>query len=246
MPLPPAPKLEVSESDRKELIALSRLRSIPRGILLRVSIILSAAEGKANHLLARQLSTTITTVLLWRKRYQRDGLAGLFEDRPRSGRPKRISEYKEAAIVEATMKTIPRDATPWSVRTMAGAQKVSPATVLRIWRKHKLQPHRVESFKFSNDPDFAPEGARHRRALPESAGQSYRPERGREKPDSSAGPHTADSAAAARPARTANTRLQAPRHHDTVRGPERSGRNGDWRVPAAPPASGVSPVSGAD
>jgi len=28
--------------------------------------------------------------------------------------------------------------------------------VLRIWRKHKLQPHRVESFKFSNDPDFAP------------------------------------------------------------------------------------------
>jgi hypothetical protein len=28
--------------------------------------------------------------------------------------------------------------------------------VLRIWRKHKLQPHRVESFKFSNDPNFAP------------------------------------------------------------------------------------------
>ncbi len=39
---------------------------------------------------------------------------------------------------------------------MASSQKVSPATVLRIWRKHKLQPHRVESFKFSNDPDFAP------------------------------------------------------------------------------------------
>ena len=39
---------------------------------------------------------------------------------------------------------------------MASRQKVSPATVLRIWKKHKLQPHRVESFKFSNDPDFAP------------------------------------------------------------------------------------------
>jgi len=39
---------------------------------------------------------------------------------------------------------------------MATNQKVSPATVLRIWKKHKLQPHRVESFKFSNDPDFAP------------------------------------------------------------------------------------------
>jgi len=42
-----------------------------------------------------------------------------------------------------------------SVRAMAASQKVSPATVQRIWKRHKLQPHRVESFKFSNDPEFA-------------------------------------------------------------------------------------------
>ena len=174
MPLPPAPKLDVTESDRKELVALSRQRSIPRGILLRVNIVLGAAEGRANHLLARELSTTMTTVLLWRKRYETDGLAGLFGDRPRSGRPRRISEDKEAAIVEATIKTVPRDATHWSVRTMALSQGVSPATVLRIWKKHKLQPHRVESFKFSNDPDFA----RHRGALHESAGQRDCAQRG--------------------------------------------------------------------
>ncbi len=156
MPLPPAARLLVSEGDRKELLALTRQRSIPRGILLRVSIVLGAAEGRANHVLARDLSTTVTTVLLWRKRYEGEGLAGLFADRPRSGRPKRISDNKEAAIVEATMKTVPKDATHWSVRGMAASQKVSPATVLRIWKKHRLQPHRVESFKFSNDPDFAP------------------------------------------------------------------------------------------
>src|SRR4051794_28619067 len=98
MPLPPAPRLEVSESDSKELVALRRQRSIPRGILLRVNIILGAAEGRANHLLARELSTTMTTVLLWRKRYETDGLAGLFADRPRSGRPRRISADQEAAI----------------------------------------------------------------------------------------------------------------------------------------------------
>jgi putative transposase len=68
------------------------------------------------------------------------------------GRPKRISEQREAAIVEATMKTTPKDATQWSVRAMAAAQKVSSATVQRIWKKHKLQPHRVESFKLSSDP----------------------------------------------------------------------------------------------
>jgi transposase len=156
MPLPPAPRLVVRDADRKELISLSRQRSIPRGILLRVNIVLGAAEGRANHVLARGLSTTVTTVLLWRNRYDAEGLAGLFSDRPRSGRPKQIPAAEEAAIVEATMKTVPPDATHWSVRAMAASQRVSPATVLRIWKKHKLQPHRVESFKFSNDPDFAP------------------------------------------------------------------------------------------
>ena len=156
MPLPPAPRLTFSDADRKEILSLSRQRSIPRGILLRLNIVLAAAEGRANHLLARELSTTVTTVLLWRSRYETEGLAGLFSDRPRSGRPKQIPAAKEAAIVEATIRTVPKDATHWSVRSMAASQKVSPATVLRIWKKHKLQPHRVESFKFSNDPDFAP------------------------------------------------------------------------------------------
>lgn len=123
---------------------------------MRVNIVLGAAEGRANHVLARELSTTLTTVLLWRNRYEGEGLAGLFSDRPRSGRPKQIPAAKEALIVEATMRTVLRDATHWSVRAMAARQKVSPATVLRIWKKHRLQPHRFESFKFSNDPDFAP------------------------------------------------------------------------------------------
>src|SRR5271154_2051180 len=156
MPLPAAPKLLLSGSERRKLLAISRHRGTPRGVALRVDIIRGAAEGIANHVLARNLSTSLPTVLLWRRRYANKGIEALLEDRPRSGRPKQISEKREAAIVEATIKTIPRDATHWSVRTMAASQKVSSATVQRIWKKHKLQPHRVESFKFSNDPEFAP------------------------------------------------------------------------------------------
>src|SRR6202166_855182 len=155
MPLPPAAGLALSEAERKELVALGRQRSSPRGIVLRINIVLEAAEGLANRVVARKLSTSVRTVLLWRKRFGSDGLAGILEDRPRSGRPKQISVEREAAIVEATMKTTPKDATQWSVRAMAAAQKVSSATVQRIWKKHKLQPHRVESFKFSSDPQFA-------------------------------------------------------------------------------------------
>ena len=155
MPLPPASKLSLTDSDREQLLEISRHRSTPRGKVLRVDIVLGAAQGIANHVLARNLSTSLPTVLLWRRRFDSGGLAAVLEDRPRSGRPKQISAEREEAIVEATLKTTPKDATHWSVRAMAASQKVSPATVQRIWQKHKLQPHRVESFKFSNDPEFA-------------------------------------------------------------------------------------------
>jgi transposase len=156
MPRAPARALRLAGRELQELLQVSRHRSTPQSIVLRTEIVLGAAEGVANKKLARQLATTLPTVLLWRKRYESEGLAGILEDRPRSGRPKQISEKKVAAIVDATMKTKPRDATHWTVRTMAKTQGVSRATVHRIWQKHKLQPHRVESFKFSNDPDFVP------------------------------------------------------------------------------------------
>src|SRR5258707_1262766 len=124
MPLPPAAELGLSDAERKQLIALGRHRRCPRGIVLRIHIVLGATEGLANRVLARKLSTSVPTVLLWRKRFESDGIAGILEDRPRSGRPKRISAEREAAIVEATMKTTPKDATQWSVRAMTAAQKV--------------------------------------------------------------------------------------------------------------------------
>src|SRR5438309_5348199 len=156
-----AARLVLSEGDKKQLMRIGRHRSTPRGIVLRVEIVRAAAEGMANHAIARKLSTSLPTVLLWRKRYEAEGLTGILEDKPRSGRPKEISAEREAAIVEATLKTRPKDATQWSVRSMAEVQNVSPATVYRVWTKHKLQPHRVESFKFSNDPQIRAEGPRH-------------------------------------------------------------------------------------
>jgi transposase len=154
MPRPGAPALPLTAKQRRELLQIKKLRSMPQSVALRVQIILGAAEGVANKVLARRLSTTLPTVLLWRSRYQDGGLAGILEDRPRSGRPKQILPEREAAIVETTLRSTPKDATHWSVRSMAKQQGVSPATVQRIWKKHHLQPHRVETFKFSSDPQF--------------------------------------------------------------------------------------------
>ena len=154
MPCAPASALGISDEDRRELQQILALRSVPQSVALRARIILGASDGIANKVLARQLATSLPTVLLWRGRYLREGLPGILEDRPRSGRPREITPEQEALVVEKTLRTTPNNATHWSVRLMARAQGMSPATVQRIWSKHHLQPHRVESFKFSTDPEF--------------------------------------------------------------------------------------------
>src|SRR5262249_16899923 len=136
------------------LSVLTSSRAAPQGIAMRARIVLGAADGVANKILARQLSTSLPTVLLWRRRFEEEGLNGILEDRPRTGRPKQISADEDAVLIEKTLHSKPKNATHWSVRTMAREEGLSPATVQRIWSKHHLQPHRVESFKFSTDPEF--------------------------------------------------------------------------------------------
>lgn len=154
MPWDAATALRVSTEDRELLEALVRGGKTPQKTALRARIVLGAAAGAANIALARALGVSRPTVILWRARYAQAGVAGLLRDAPRPGRNKRIGPRKVEAIVNATLQQTPRAATHWSVRSMAKAQGVSPATVHRIWQAHNLQPHRVERFKLSRDPRF--------------------------------------------------------------------------------------------
>src|SRR6266704_4142129 len=69
------------------------------------------------------------------------------------GRPRSISAAKERAVISATLRK-PKAATHWSARRLAKGLGLSAATVHRIWQKYGLQPPRVETFKFSRDPQF--------------------------------------------------------------------------------------------
>ncbi len=154
MPLPAAPALTLTPAQRTELMRITRYSGTPQAIVLRCRVVLGASQGTANYKLARQLSTSLPTVLLWRRRFMEHGLLGILEDKPRPGRPRSLTLEKEAAIVEATRSTKPKNATHWSVRSMGRHQGVSSSTVQRIWKAYHLQPHRVEHFKFSTDPEF--------------------------------------------------------------------------------------------
>jgi transposase len=149
-----AEAVEVSPQQRRELVRLAQGRNVAQKVGLRARIILGASEGKADHRLAKELKVSRPTVALWRKRFGTAGVEGLLRDATRPGRRKKLTAARIAAIVETTLKTKPPDATHWSVRAMARAQRVSASMVYQVWRAHGLKPHLVESFKFSTDPDF--------------------------------------------------------------------------------------------
>ncbi len=150
----PAHALHVDENQRKRLTCLAKSGKTPQKIALRARIVLMAREGRPNHAIAKSLGVSRPTVLLWRRRFADQGVPGILKDAARPGRGKVIDGEAVKRVVEATMRTTPPGATHWSVRSMAKAQGLSRMTVHRIWRQHHLQPHRVETFKFSSDPHF--------------------------------------------------------------------------------------------
>src|SRR3546814_7009684 len=75
--------------------------------------------------------------------------------RHRNRSPKVLTPDLEQRILGTTLTTRPGDgSTHWSVRTLAAQLRVSRTMVHRVWQRHDVQPHRVEHFKLSNDPQF--------------------------------------------------------------------------------------------
>ena len=146
------PKFELVVEDRRVLEGWVRAPSTPQQMAKRAGVILASADGVSVRAMAQRFGISQMTVCQWRGRFLAEGIAGL-HTRHRSGRPRRVTTAQEARIVAATMKP-PKAATHWSARSLAGHLKVSHMTIHRVWKKHGLQPHRVETFKFSTDPDF--------------------------------------------------------------------------------------------
>jgi transposase len=121
----------------------------------RSRIVLLAADGKQDSEIAELLAIPRQKAARWRRRFLDLGVAGLEKDAPRSGRPREITAAKVNEVVTKTTQTLPANATQWSTRTMAKEAGVSEASVRRIWKAHGLKPHRISTFKLSNDPQFA-------------------------------------------------------------------------------------------
>ena len=151
---PTTRRIRLRRGDRRRLEHLISRRTTSQRVVERAKIVLSSAEGISGSQICTRVGVSRPTVTLWLDRYEADGVAALLQDRPRSGRPRRITDADEADIIRKTLHEKPENATHWSCRLMAKEADVDASTISRIWRSHGLQPHRIETFKLSTDPEL--------------------------------------------------------------------------------------------
>jgi transposase len=148
------PALPVTDEQRSVLERLIRSHTAPHRDVQRARVLLMAADGFANTRIASEVQVSPQTVAGWRERFISDGLKNFSAVRPGRGRKPSLPAAVVEEIVRLTLTETPPGQTHWSCRTMAARAGVSSSTVQRIWSARGLQPHRVQTFKLSSDPQF--------------------------------------------------------------------------------------------
>jgi transposase len=163
MPLPRAVPVTLTAAERKMLKKRVRGAKTPWRDRLRAQIVLAAARGRANTRIAADLGVSEDTARKWRGRFAQHGLGGL-KDRPRPGRPRRISELTRAAVVALACQLPAATGVPlarWTGPELAAeitkagtADQISVSSVLRILAEHPVKPWQYRSWIYPRAPDF--------------------------------------------------------------------------------------------
>ncbi len=145
---------------RAELDAVMRRRHSNATLARRARCVVLWSDGERRVNIRSKLACNDEFVSKWTSAFEAQGLAGLVSLHP--GRAPRTPVAKlDARVLNRTLKHTPRDgSTHWSSRKLAGELgDVSFSAVQRIWRKHGVRPHRLDTHMVSNDPDFETKAA---------------------------------------------------------------------------------------
>lgn len=149
-----AAALGLDETQKRQLGSLARAGNTPQRLARKCQVILLASQGMANQTIAQQTGLSRPTVISTRLAFADGGLDALRRPHKRRRMRPVLSKELEQKILDTTLKTRPPDGTHWSVRVLARQLGVSRMMVQRVWQRYDVQPHLVQRFKISNDPNF--------------------------------------------------------------------------------------------
>ncbi len=149
--------INLTNAERMELTRRATSRTDRAEDARRARLILLLAEGHTWDEASERIECSRGFVARWSKRFAEQRIAGLYS-RHIGQVATVLTPELEARILEAT-RHAPSHSTHWTTRKLAAQLDVSHMMVARVWRKHGLKPHRIESYMASNDPDFETKAA---------------------------------------------------------------------------------------
>ena len=145
----------VDAEHRARLAAVVGDRNRLQKHVQRARIVLLSAERLPVLTVASAVGVSRPSVWRWQQRFAEAGVDGLLRDKTRPPGKAPLPAGTVAKILALPCTEAPGEATHWTGRATARAVGVSLRAVQRIWAAHRLQPHRIRTFKTSTDPAFA-------------------------------------------------------------------------------------------
>ena len=147
--------VKVTPDDRRRLEAIVSDRNAPQKHVWRAKIILATADGCGTSEIMRRSGKAKPVVWRWQARFMAEGVEGLTRDKTRKPGKPPLPAATVQRVVDLALSAPPGEASHWTGRMLAKAAGVSLRSVQRILEAHQLAPHRIRTFKLSNDPKFA-------------------------------------------------------------------------------------------
>ena len=151
----PGVEVRLGPGDRNRLEAVVGSGNSPQKHVWRARIVLLSADGVGTMEIQRRTGKGKPTIWRWQARFMAEGVDGLLHEATRPAGQPALAAATIERVVEMTLGEAAGETTHWTGRAMAKAAGISHRSVQRIWAAHGLKPHRVKTFKLSNDPKFA-------------------------------------------------------------------------------------------
>ena len=150
--------LRCSEEQRKEVETLAASRTAEARLVERARIVVRCLNGEPVKQIAKELNVRANSVIDWRRRFEKEGVAGLY-DRPRSGKPVEYDAEFRNQVLKVLELPPPAGQAKWDGPAVAKRLKTSRHAVWRVLRKEGISLSRQRSWCVSTDPEFSAKAA---------------------------------------------------------------------------------------
>jgi transposase len=139
--------IELTESERAELKALTRKGQVKARVMKRAQVLLKADGGLSDPAIMAALDISRPCVERIRKRFASGRLKQALYDAPRPGAKRRLDGKQEARLIAEACSTAPEGRVHWTMQLLADravalglSEQLSRETVRRLLKKTSSSP----------------------------------------------------------------------------------------------------------